>query len=134
PAAAKAGQWKCGVCDLMSPDSADKCTICEAPKPGSTQASATSKPQRTAKPLLSPKDRVKAFEVSKLPSFGFDLDVKSKPTPPFLSSGFGSPASTDSGNVFQSVALVDGEWNCALCGLKNAKVAGKCMVCGTAKK
>ncbi|KAJ1949318.1 hypothetical protein FBU59_001197, partial [Linderina macrospora] len=46
PVAAKAGQWKCGVCDLMSPDSAGKCIVCDAPKPESAPA-AVSAPSAT---------------------------------------------------------------------------------------
>ncbi|ORX73242.1 hypothetical protein DL89DRAFT_90263 [Linderina pennispora] len=44
PAAVKNGQWKCSVCDLLSPDSADKCTVCEAPKPGPTPVAPTPAP------------------------------------------------------------------------------------------
>ncbi|KAJ1952197.1 hypothetical protein EC988_003683, partial [Linderina pennispora] len=40
-AAVEDGKWKCSTCDLLSPNSASKCTVCEAPKPGAVADEAT---------------------------------------------------------------------------------------------
>ncbi|KAJ1765069.1 hypothetical protein LPJ62_005242, partial [Coemansia sp. RSA 2167] len=62
------GQWECGVCELKNPMTADKCTVCEAAKPGAVTAAA---------PVVAIKRKA-----SDLPVFEFDLDTSKRPVPP----------------------------------------------------
>ncbi|KAJ2481934.1 hypothetical protein IWW56_001427 [Coemansia sp. RSA 2131] len=62
------GQWECGVCELKNPMTADKCTVCEAAKPGAVAAAA---------PVVAAKRKA-----SDLPVFDFDLDISKRPVPP----------------------------------------------------
>jgi hypothetical protein len=49
PPAKAAGEWDCDMCSLKNPASAtEKCTICEAPKPGAKPAAAKPAPMPTA--------------------------------------------------------------------------------------
>ncbi|KAJ2502300.1 hypothetical protein GGH96_001235 [Coemansia sp. RSA 1972] len=60
-------QWECGVCELKNPKTADKCTVCEAAKPGAVAAA----------PVVAVKRKA-----SDLPVFEFDLDTSKRPVPP----------------------------------------------------
>ncbi|KAJ2535493.1 hypothetical protein IWW43_001590 [Coemansia sp. RSA 1935] len=62
------GQWECGVCELKNPMTADKCTVCEAAKPGAVTAAA---------PVVAIKRKA-----SDLPVFELDLDTSKRPVPP----------------------------------------------------
>ncbi|KAJ2810768.1 hypothetical protein H4S07_002483 [Coemansia furcata] len=42
PLGLKAKEWQCSMCDLMSPDSAVTCVVCEHPKPGTQPAPSAS--------------------------------------------------------------------------------------------
>ncbi|KAJ1770814.1 hypothetical protein EV179_001760 [Coemansia sp. RSA 487] len=50
PAASKAGEWTCEVCELKSPQSATKCLVCDATKPGTSTAQIP-KPAASGKPF-----------------------------------------------------------------------------------
>ncbi|KAJ1995949.1 hypothetical protein EDC05_000317 [Coemansia umbellata] len=97
-AAPKTGEWTCAVCDLKSPDSATKCTVCDAEKP-------------------TPK--IKAAAPSTAVS-------KVKPAPATSTSGW-------SQSIFAGTAPKAGEWTCAVCDLKSPDSATKCTVCDAEK-
>ncbi|KAJ2454726.1 hypothetical protein EV183_001310 [Coemansia sp. RSA 2336] len=96
---ASGNEWTCELCDLKSPESASKCIVCDAPKPGSKPAVAA--PQ--SKPT---------------PSFAFGLDVTKTPA---------VPAAWASSKL--SVPPSQGQWECAVCELKNQASDVKCTVC-----
>jgi len=109
--ATKAGQWTCDTCMLQNPDSAkEKCTVCEAPRPGAAPKAAA--PQAA---LPTP------------PAGGFSFGAK-----PASSTG-DKPASS-TGFSFVPKPAAAGEWECTTCMLKNASTATeKCMVCEAPK-
>ncbi|KAJ2846011.1 hypothetical protein IWW36_004547, partial [Coemansia brasiliensis] len=100
---ASGSEWTCELCDLKSPESANKCIVCDAPKPG-------------------PKPTTAAPQNKSAPSFEFGLDVTKKPAVPasWTSSKFSMPSH-------------QGQWECAVCELKNEDSAVKCTVCDAAR-
>lgn len=111
PAAAGGADWDCGLCMLKNPASAtEKCSICEAPRPGATP-SASSKP---AAPPAPPS----------VPAGGFS----------FGGSSSSSSAAPKSSFMFGKPPAAAGEWECDTCMLKNpATATEKCTVCEAPK-
>ncbi|KAJ1891011.1 hypothetical protein LPJ81_005821, partial [Coemansia sp. IMI 209127] len=99
-AAPKNGEWTCGTCELKNPGFSSQCTVCDTPKPASSDNSASQSSAKQKASTLTP------FE---LPSFAFDLDFSSKPLFPG--------------------AVRPSEWTCTVCELKNPDSAMQCTIC-----
>ncbi|KAJ2213217.1 hypothetical protein IW140_003037 [Coemansia sp. RSA 1813] len=138
-AAPKSGEWTCDTCDLKNPDSAAKCTVCDAAK-SAPKAVATAAPVKNswAQSVLSSVSS-KSDEWTcdtcelKNPESAPKCTVcdAAKPAPKSIAAP-AAPApvkSTWSQNVFASAAPKGGEWTCDTCELKNPDSAAKCTVC-----
>lgn len=142
PSAAPAGDsWTCDTCMLKNPASAtEKCTICEAPKPGAKAAAAPSGP---------PAPPAGGFSFGSgppaPPSGGFSFGGKPVATPS-SSSGSGSGGFTPTGlptpppGGFSFGAKKaepsfdkpkgEGTWTCSTCMLQNpASATEQCTIC-----
>ncbi|KAH7929082.1 hypothetical protein BV22DRAFT_1081682 [Leucogyrophana mollusca] len=107
PTASSGGTWTCGTCMLTNSDEAkEKCTVCEAPRPGAAPASA--KPSGMAAP-------------------GEQLGQKPKPAPAPVQAFNWSAA-----GIKQPSKLGGESWTCSTCMLSNpASATDKCTVCDT---
>jgi hypothetical protein len=97
---AVAGQWTCDTCMLQNPDSAQKCTVCESPRPAKKE----DKEAKEAKPSLFGKPADKPADKPPTPPSAFSFKPatppakEEKPAAPavpaggFSFSGFGKPA------------------------------------------
>ncbi|KAJ1995542.1 hypothetical protein EDC05_000780 [Coemansia umbellata] len=123
PSSEKASdEWTCSVCELKSPNSAVKCTVCDAPKPGEEPA------QQIAASITS--TDFGRFVPSGSRTFGApSASAPGKSTATSKDSfkpafGFGS---------FTAPAVQPEEWTCAVCELKSPGNAIKCTVCDAPK-
>ncbi|KAI6164455.1 hypothetical protein EDD17DRAFT_349080 [Pisolithus thermaeus] len=65
PTPSTGSKWKCDLCGLENPDSAkEKCTICDAPRPGVAQSEPVSTSPPAPAPPAPPVPPVKAFDWS----------------------------------------------------------------------
>ena len=104
PSTPAAGEWTCTVCNCKTKDTLQKCSVCEAPKPGAAASTPTSAPTPTSPtmPALIPTPTpVKA------PSAGFNWDAAGLklPTKPL------------------------GTWTCSVCTIDNKPEADNCIAC-----
>lgn len=118
--------WTCSLCMLSNAaTAAEKCTICEAPKP----APATAKPAATAAPwtcslcmLSNPATATEKCQICEAPK---PVQSTSKPS----SASARTPAPFQM-MTFAGPPKVAGEWSCGECGLKNpATATEQCTIC-----
>lgn len=156
---APSGQWTCGLCQLQNPASAtEKCTICEAPKPGAKAAAPAPAPTMPPaapatggfnfagsgfKPpasasgawtcdtcmLQNTASDTEKCSVCEAPKPGAAPKAAAPPAVPSL------PAAPTGGFNFAGAGIKppaksSGEWDCDTCMLKNpASATEKCTVC-----
>ncbi|KAJ2766670.1 hypothetical protein IWQ57_004270, partial [Coemansia nantahalensis] len=103
-------EWTCEVCELQSPTAADKCTVCDAARPGAVQA--------------APAAACSTGTAAQMPSFAFTLDVSAKPP---------VPARWLHRRPTAAPAVDTAEWECGVCELKNPAPAPQCTICEAAR-
>ncbi|KIO25846.1 hypothetical protein M407DRAFT_24802 [Tulasnella calospora MUT 4182] len=161
PKAPGGGSWTCNQCMLSNPESAkDKCTICEADRPG-----AMSKPTSTAPPPSQPATANNwaasgfaftkpaagtwtcpdcmltnpASVTDKCTVCGADAPgSKAGTTTDARPATVAPPAQPASGfnwsaAGFKPQAVAPGTWTCSVCGLNNGPELTKCGVCEAAR-
>lgn len=143
PSAAPAGgdSWTCDTCMLKNPASAtEKCTICEAPKPGAKAAAPSGPP---APPAGGFSFGASSGGPPAPPSGGFSFGGKpvSAPSTSSGSGGFtptGLPTPPAGGFSFGAKATQpsfekpkgEGTWTCSTCMLQNpASATEQCTIC-----
>ncbi|KAJ2716167.1 hypothetical protein H4R19_000795 [Coemansia spiralis] len=126
----KPSEWTCEVCELLSPESADKCVVCDAPRPGPVGTGASS-PPTAAVPM--PKSAEWTCAVCELLSpESADKCVVCDAPRPEPSAGGPSPPTDTSATVTQPKPAAS-EWTCELCELQSPASADKCVVCDAAR-
>ncbi|GMK56349.1 hypothetical protein CspeluHIS016_0301890 [Cutaneotrichosporon spelunceum] len=156
PPAKPAGAWMCDVCMLQNTAAdTEKCSVCEAPKPGAKAAAAAAAPLVAVptapsggfnfagagfKPpakaagdwdcgvcsLKNPASAIDKCTICEAPRPGAKAAVPAAPSP--------MPAAPSDAFSFGKPATVAGEWTCDLCMLKNpATATDKCTVCEAPK-
>ncbi|KAG1831221.1 hypothetical protein EV424DRAFT_1372286 [Suillus variegatus] len=137
PTAATSGTWSCGTCMLENPDSAkDKCTICDAPRSGST-AQPAAVPQKT---FDWSKSAIKGPSTQHFEIWQCDTCMLSNPDSAKLKCTVcdaARPGATLAPAFDWSAAGIKAPgssldtWTCSLCMLKVPTSATKCTVCDT---
>lgn len=142
PSTPAASQWTCTMCSLQSPDSAQDCTVCEAPRPGSKKTDDAPKPTGfnwAAAGMKAPSEATSKWKCAVCDLENPD-EVKdqctvcetprpgAKPEPPKSSGGFNW-----AGAGVKPPPRVSNDWVCSLCGLKNPDSASKCTICDSAR-
>ncbi|CAK9782982.1 hypothetical protein CC85DRAFT_329080 [Cutaneotrichosporon oleaginosum] len=163
PPAKPEGVWTCDVCMLQN-TAADtvKCSVCEAPKPGSKPAAST--PAASAPPaapfvgfdfggaglkppaksagewdcdvcsLKNPATATEKCTICEAPKPGANAAGACAPAPASASTPPTSAAKSGFKFVFGSKPDAPGDWTCDTCMLKNpASATEKCSVCETPK-
>ncbi|KAJ2485649.1 hypothetical protein EV174_001587 [Coemansia sp. RSA 2320] len=144
PAAPKDGEWVCDTCELKNAQSASKCTVCDAAKPGPKPAvTAAAAPV----PNLWAQSGFKAAE-SKAGEWVCDTcELKNaqsaskctvcdaaKPGPkPAVTAAAAPVPNLWAQSGFKAAEPKAGEWICDTCELKNIAAFDKCSVCDTPK-
>ncbi|PCH35650.1 hypothetical protein WOLCODRAFT_156352 [Wolfiporia cocos MD-104 SS10] len=106
----KQPEWICGLCQLRSPDSADKCIVCKAPRlngPSQASPSPASSSPSSAPSALSP--------------------APSAPSPPLPVSGFNWAATG------LAPPSVTSDWECSICMVRNKSSVQQCITCESPK-
>ncbi|KAJ2558196.1 hypothetical protein EV175_000909 [Coemansia sp. RSA 1933] len=133
-AAPRSGEWTCDICELKNPNSASKCTVCDAAKlaPTTTTLSASSSWSQSVLASAAPKSGEWTCGICELknPDSASKCTVcdteRSVPNPTAVKSSW-------SQSVLSSVSSMSGEWTCDTCELKNPDSASKCTVCDATK-
>ncbi|KAJ2614656.1 hypothetical protein H4S08_001599 [Coemansia sp. RSA 1365] len=112
-------QWECNICELKNPPVANKCTICEAARPGSNVVFSPGFP-----PAVSLVQQSSVAGELQDPLFSFDMD---------LSKNLGFTLRPRQGNVVETTVPATEQWECKVCELKNPPAAEKCTVCDATK-
>ncbi|KAJ2693088.1 hypothetical protein GGH99_001336, partial [Coemansia sp. RSA 1285] len=142
--APKTSEWTCDTCELQNPDSATKCTVCDAAKPAPKPATATKAPAKSTWGQS-------AFALSTANSGEWTCDTCELKNPdsaakctvcdaerpgaqPAASAAKpAAPASGWSASLLATTAPKSSEWVCSMCDLKNPGFSSKCTVCDTPK-
>ncbi|KAJ2862774.1 hypothetical protein GGI22_002112 [Coemansia erecta] len=125
PSPLSSDMWTCEVCELKNPQSAIKCTICDASRSGA-------KPTSPALEFgLFPPSSFKlrddnAFGLNSSQSAASVGASASKPKDSTAKSTFGF-------NPLKQQLPKEGEWTCEVCELKNPQSAIKCTICDAAR-
>lgn len=147
--------WECSLCMLKNPASVtDKCTVCEAPRPGvsspapaaASSANSGPTPLTTAAAALksadtwtcslcmlkNPASATDKCTVCEAPRSGQEAAASPKPSKTTTNT-FGTSSSGSAATVFTTAAAAQksqDSWTCSLCMLKNpASATDKCTVC-----
>ncbi|KAJ2005934.1 hypothetical protein H4R26_001689 [Coemansia thaxteri] len=143
-AQAKADDWTCDVCELKSPPSAVKCTVCDAARPIPKSAvvpAAAPVPNLWAQSEFlpaAPKDGEWVCDTCELKNAQSASKCTvcdaAKPGPkPAVTAAAAPVPNLWAQSGFKAAESKAGEWVCDTCELKNAQSASKCTVCDAAK-
>ncbi|KAF8661285.1 hypothetical protein AX16_001384 [Volvariella volvacea WC 439] len=138
------GNWTCSTCMLSNPPTAtEKCTICDAPKPGSSLPSSSSKSggfDYAAAGMKTPSAPAEGnwtcstCMLSNPPSATEKCTIcdASKPKSSSSSSSTGGGFNWLAAGMKAPSAPADGKWTCSTCMLSNPATAkDKCTICDT---
>ena len=151
PPVAAAGTWKCSSCMLSNPDSAAKCGVCDAAKPGAeNKATSSVPPTAPAVPFnwsqagfAPPKAAAGSWTCTTCglsnPATAVDKcltceaareqgSAKAEAPKPEVPRSFNWAAA----GITRPMAA-PGTWSCSDCGLSNPASASKCTVCDKAR-
>ena len=106
PSTPVAGEWTCTVCNCKTKDTLNKCSVCEAPKPGAAASAPTSAPPPKSPPmpaLIPAPAPLKATPVA----FNWAAAGLKHPTKPA------------------------GTWTCSICTIDNKPETDHCIACDT---
>ncbi|KAJ2401386.1 hypothetical protein GGI23_001429 [Coemansia sp. RSA 2559] len=147
----KSGEWMCDVCELKNPDSASKCTVCDAARPAPKGTAPAPAPAPTAAPVpvkSSWSQSVLSSVSSKSGEWTCDMcelknpdsaakctvcDAQRPGAQASTSTAAPAPASGWSASLLATAAPKNGEWTCGTCELKNPDFSSQCTVCDTPK-
>ncbi|KAF5316005.1 hypothetical protein D9619_006337 [Psilocybe cf. subviscida] len=103
-------KWVCAVCDVRNAQSAKKCVSCESDKPGAAAPSSSASTSTSSSALFG-SSKPAPVEMPKPPAVvGFN----------WAAAGMKAPDTSD-------------KWVCAVCDIRNAQAAKKCVSCESDK-
>ena len=138
-------KWKCSLCMCTSPDSAQKCVVCEEPRPNNAPAKMS---EPAAKPFQWPSGSAPQQSkaewgcptcMCKSPLSAAKCVVCDEARPATVTASSDSinktvnPAPTPFKWPGGAPKAADDQWTCSICMLKSPQSAAKCVVCETPK-
>ncbi|EUC55655.1 zf-RanBP domain protein [Rhizoctonia solani AG-3 Rhs1AP] len=138
PTAPTGGSWTCSTCSLSNPASAtDKCTVCDAAKPGAAPATKTTSFNWGAAGIKAPSTSTGGQWTCSTCSLSNPASATEKCTVCDAKKPGAVPvtktASFDWGAAGLKAPSLAAGWTCSTCGLSNPDSAAKCTVCDAAR-